>query len=92
MARNSRKKRLKKQDFQKVKLKVGKKLQPAQNATDTSFKSMSIFVPTQLNESSQPTNQRNQTLKVRNYKLVSSLPEMRREAKGDVQLEKLAVI
>ncbi|XP_068670358.1 testis-expressed protein 10-like [Montipora foliosa] len=63
MARNSRKKRLKKQDFQKVKLKVGKKLQPAQNATDTSFKSMSIFVPTQLNESSQPTNQRNQTLK-----------------------------
>ena len=64
MAKNKRKKKLKEQDFQRVKLKVGKKLQPAQNATDTSFKSRAIFIPTQLNKDTEPTNQRNQTLKV----------------------------
>ncbi|XP_078376384.1 testis-expressed protein 10-like isoform X2 [Oculina patagonica] len=64
MAKNKRKRKLKEQDFQKVKLKVGKKLQPAQNATDTSFKSRSIFIPKQLQKlDSEPTNQRNQTLK-----------------------------
>lgn len=65
MAKNKRKRKLKEQDFQKVKLKVGKKLQPAQNATDTSFKSRSIFIPTQLQKDLEPTNQRNQTLKVK---------------------------
>ena len=66
MAKNKRKRKLKEQDFQKVKLKVGKKLQPAQNATDTSFKSRSVFIPNQLQKlDSEPTNQRNQTLKVR---------------------------
>ena len=64
MAKNKRKKKLKEQDFKKVKLKVGKKLQPSQNATDTSFKSRAIFIPTQLNKDLEPTNQRNQTLKV----------------------------
>ena len=66
MAKNKRKRKLKEQDFQKVKLKVGKKLQPAQNATDTSFKSRSVFIPNQLQKlDNEPTNQRNQTLKVR---------------------------
>jgi len=66
MAKNKRKRKLKEQDFQKVKLKVGKKLQPAQNATDTSFKSKSVFIPKQLRKlDNEPTNQRNQTLKVR---------------------------
>lgn len=66
MAKNKRKRKLKEQDFQKVKLKVGKKLQPAQNTTDTSFKSRSIFLPNQLQKlDNEPTNQRNQTLKVR---------------------------
>lgn len=65
MAKNKRKRKLKEQDFQKVKLKVGKKLIPADNATDTSFKSRSIFIPSQLQKpDSEPTNQRNQTLKV----------------------------
>ena len=66
MAKNKRKRKLKEQDFQKVKLKVGKKLQPAQNTTDTSFKSRSVFIPNQLQKlDNEPTNQRNQTLKVR---------------------------
>ena len=66
MAKNKRKRKLKEQDFKKVKLKVGKKLQPAQNATDTSFKSKSVFIPNQLRKlDNEPTNQRNQTLKVR---------------------------
>ncbi|KAJ7354742.1 Testis-expressed sequence 10 protein [Desmophyllum pertusum] len=65
MAKNKRKRKLKEQDFQKVKLRIGKKLQPAQNATDTSFKSRSIFIPSQLQQKldSEPTNQRNQSLK-----------------------------
>ena len=68
MAKNKRKRKVKEQDFQKVKLKVGKKLQPAQNATDTSFKSRSVFIPTQLNKELEPTNQRNQTLKVTDFR------------------------
>ena len=71
MAKSKKSKKLKEQDFKKVKLKVGKKLQPAQNATDTSFKSRSIFVPIQLNQTSEPTNQRNQTLKVISCKVRS---------------------
>lgn len=68
MAKNKRKRKLKEQDFQKVKLKVGKKLKPADNATDTSFKSSSIFIPNQLQKlDNEPTNQRNQTLKVTDF-------------------------
>ncbi|XP_022787365.1 testis-expressed protein 10-like isoform X1 [Stylophora pistillata] len=64
MAKNKRKRKLKEQDFQKVKFKVGKKLKPADNATDSSFKSRAIFIPTQLHTlDNVPTNQRNQTLK-----------------------------
>ena len=64
MGKNKRKRKLKEQDFKKVKLKVGKRLQAAQNAVDTSFKSRTIFVPTQLSEDYGPTNQRKQSLKV----------------------------
>ena len=64
MGKNKRKRKLKEQDFKKVKLKAGKKLLPAQNATETSFKSRALFIPTQLNKDLEPTNQRNQTLKV----------------------------
>lgn len=76
MGKNKRKRKLKEQDFKKVKLKVGKKLQPAQNATDTSFKSRAIFIPTQLNKDLEPTNQRNQTLKV------AKLAELKKCRKG----------
>ena len=73
MAKNKRKRKLKEQDFQKVKFKVGKKLKPAENATDSSFKSRGIFVPAQLlTLDSVPTNQRNQTMKVQESRLYFS--------------------
>ena len=73
MAKNKRKRKLKEQDFQKVKFKVGKKLKPAENATDSSFKSRGIFVPAQLHTlDSAPTNQRNQTMKVQEFPLYFS--------------------
>ena len=73
MAKNKRKRKLKEQDFQKVKFKVGKKLKPAENATDSSFKSRGIFVPAQLHTlDSVPTNQRNQTMKVQEFRLYFS--------------------
>lgn len=48
MAKKSRKAKAKKSDFQKVKLKVGKKKPRASNATETAFKSQSIYIPEQL--------------------------------------------
>lgn len=73
MAKNKRKRKLKEQDFQKVKFKVGKKLKPAENATDSSFKSRGIFVPAQLHTlDTAPTNQRNQTMKVQEFRLYFS--------------------
>lgn len=70
MAKSKRKRKLKEQDFQRVKFKVGKKLKPADNATDSSFKSRAIFIPTQLHTlDNVPTNQRNQTLKVQEFRL-----------------------
>ncbi|KAK9808862.1 hypothetical protein WJX72_005380 [[Myrmecia] bisecta] len=53
-------------DFRRVKHKVGKKLAPAQNATDTNFKARSITLPGQsVTEDKQgaAVNQRNLTLK-----------------------------
>eukprot|EP01134_Creolimax_fragrantissima_P004522 CFRG4522T1 len=60
----SRKKRLKNEDFKKVKLKVGK-TNLAENQTDTTFKSKSIIVPGQSvgDDKGTATNQRNLTLK-----------------------------
>ena len=66
MGKSKRKKKIKEQDFKKVKLRVGKKLPQAQNVTETSFKSRAIVVPTQLSKSEEPRNQRRQSLKVRN--------------------------
>lgn len=77
MPKSRRKKKLKEKDFQKVKFKVGKKIQPAQNATDTSFKSRAIFIPSQLSQTTEPTNQRNQNLKVPNNELISLNSELR---------------
>ncbi|XP_078482995.1 testis-expressed protein 10 homolog [Ciona intestinalis] len=48
MGKTSRKTKAKKKDFNKVKLKVGKKKPAAENATDTAFKSQSIYIPDQL--------------------------------------------
>ena len=77
MPKSRRKTKLKEKDFQKVKFKVGKKIQPAQNATDTSFKSRAIFIPSQLSQTTEPTNQRNQNLKVPNNELISLNSELR---------------
>ncbi|KAI9137021.1 hypothetical protein BKA69DRAFT_1128606 [Paraphysoderma sedebokerense] len=64
--KSQRKKKIKNEDFKKVKLKVGgKKLKP-ENVTDTSFKSRSIVVPGQSinsDKSLELTNKRNLTLK-----------------------------
>ncbi|NWT49522.1 TEX10 protein, partial [Erythrocercus mccallii] len=44
------KKRKRQEDFQKVKLKVGKKKPKLENATDTTFKTKAIHIPEQLKE------------------------------------------
>ncbi len=55
-------------DFKRAKVKVGKKLPRAQNATDTNFKARSISLPGQSNltddRSGLPVSSRNLTLKV----------------------------
>lgn len=53
-------KRKRQDDFQKVKLKVGKKKPKADNATNTSFRSKGIHLPEQLKkDTSGPTTHRN---------------------------------
>ena len=64
MAKSKRKRKIKEQDFKKVKLKVGKRLPKGQNVTDATFKSRSIVLPGQMSKDGTPTNQRKQTLKV----------------------------
>ena len=52
-------------DFDKVKLKVGKKLPKGQNVTQTNFKSQSIQITEQLKiETSQPTTKKKLSLTV----------------------------
>lgn len=48
MAKSAKAKKAKKADFQKVKLKVGKKLKKAQNETKTEFKARKIILKEQL--------------------------------------------
>ncbi|KAK2120066.1 Testis-expressed sequence 10 protein [Saguinus oedipus] len=58
------KKRKRQDDFQKVKLKVGKKKLKLQNATLTNFKTKTIHLPEQLKEDgSLPTNNRKLNIK-----------------------------
>ncbi|XP_072548337.1 testis-expressed protein 10 homolog [Salminus brasiliensis] len=58
------KKRKRQDDFQKVKLKVGKKKPKAENATDTNFRSRSIHLPEQLKrDDSGPTTHRQLSIK-----------------------------
>lgn len=53
------KKRKRQDDFQKVKLKVGKKKPKLENATATNFKTKAIHLPEQLKEDrTLPTNNR----------------------------------
>ena len=53
------KKRKRQDDFQKVKLKVGKKKPRADNATNTNFRSKGIHLPEQLKrDTSGPTTHR----------------------------------
>ena len=56
-------------DFKRAKLKVGKKLPQAKNATDTHFKAQSISLPGQSaftdDRSGIPVTDRNLTIKVR---------------------------
>uniref|UniRef100_UPI00398F5095 testis-expressed protein 10 homolog isoform X1 n=1 Tax=Pristiophorus japonicus TaxID=55135 RepID=UPI00398F5095 len=58
------KKRKRQDDFQKVKLKVGKRKPKADNATNTNFKTHAIHVPEQLkSDASLPTNHRKLNVK-----------------------------
>lgn len=59
------KKRKRQDDFQKVKLKVGKKKPKLENATVTNFKTKTIHLPEQLKEDGTlPTNNRKLNIKV----------------------------
>ena len=60
----SKKKKQKSADFQKVKLKVGKRKPVGTNVTDTSFHTSSIQIASQLAKGNEPTNKRNLSLKV----------------------------
>lgn len=64
MVKNKKKKQ---KDFQKVKLKVGKKLKKADNVTNASFKSRSIQISQQLKtaDTTQPTTKRKQNIQVK---------------------------
>ncbi|GCC25048.1 hypothetical protein chiPu_0003453 [Chiloscyllium punctatum] len=58
------KKRKRQDDFQKVKLKVGKRKPKADNVTNTKFKTRAIHVPQQLkSDASLPTNHRKLNIK-----------------------------
>jgi len=59
----SHKKKQKTADFQKVKLKVGKRKPVGTNVTNTTFKTSSINITSQLEEKNEPTNKRNLSLK-----------------------------
>ena len=52
-------------DFPRKKRKLGKGKRPAENATNVSFKSRSIVIPSQLEQSQQPTGKRKLPLEVR---------------------------
>ena len=56
----------KRQDFQKVKLKVGRKLQKGQNVTNTSFKTRTVQVTQQLKsgEVTEPNTRKKQNIGV----------------------------
>ncbi|XP_077432590.1 testis-expressed protein 10 homolog isoform X2 [Vanacampus margaritifer] len=59
MAKLKSKKKKRQDDFQKVKLKVGKKKPRADNATDTNFRTRGIYLPEQLKtNTSGPTTNR----------------------------------
>ena len=51
-------------DFQKVKLKVGRKKPVGQNLTKTTFRTSTIQISNQLEEKDEPTIKRNLSLKV----------------------------
>lgn len=65
------KKRKRQDDFQKVKLKVGKKKPKLENATVTNFKTKTIHLPEQLKEDGAlPTNNRKLNIKVNHIVLI----------------------
>ncbi|KAJ1983078.1 rRNA processing protein [Dimargaris verticillata] len=83
MGKSSRKKKIQSQDFQKVKLKLGKRKAPAANHTDTSFKSKAIVVTEQnlrTNRGDELTNARNLTLQDLIFQLKHYNPSVRRDA------------
>lgn len=51
-------------DFAKTKQKVGKTKAVSENATDTSFKSRSVVILPQLEQSNEPTSRRKLPLQV----------------------------
>ena len=67
MGKTSRRTKAKNKDFQKVKLKVGKKLPKGLNETSTAFKTGAIQIRDQLRTStsaSEPTTKNKLSLKV----------------------------
>ena len=58
-------KKRKNADFHKPKLKVGKRKPVGTNVTNTAFKTSSINITSQLEETGDPKTKRNQSLKVR---------------------------
>ncbi|KAJ1944739.1 rRNA processing protein, partial [Kickxella alabastrina] len=85
MPKTTKKKQKKAEDFKKVKLKVGKKVGPAANATDTSFTAKSIVMGGQsimADKSAAVTNSRNMTLKELVGRLRHYSAPVRKEAVG----------
>ena len=69
MGKSARAKKAKKADFQKVKIKVGKKLKKAQNETRTDFKAQKIILKEQLALKSTKTlvTKKQHDIKVKRY-------------------------
>ena len=63
MAKSKKKRQ---QDFQKVKLKVGKKLKKGENVTNASFKTRTVQITQQLkSEKAGPSTKRKRNIQVR---------------------------
>lgn len=54
-------------DFHKPKLKVGKRKPVGTNVTDTAFKTSAINITSQLEETDDPKNRKNLSMKVEHF-------------------------
>lgn len=69
-------------DFQKVKLKVGKKLKKADNVTNASFKTRAIQISQQLKttDTSQPSTKKKQNITVSSFCCFGRVREIKLKA------------